>query len=96
MYLVREVFYTKPGKAKELVTKFKQVLPFFEKQGAKNPRIMTDIATTYWTVVFESEVEDLGDFAREIRGETSEPEVAKNNGRIYRFTTGWKKRDISY
>ena len=77
MYLVREVFHTKPGKAKELVKKFKQAAPFFEKQGMKGLRIMTDIATTYWTVVIETEVEDLGDFAKELRSGTSEPEVAK-------------------
>jgi len=77
MYLVRDVFHTKPGKAKELVKKFKQAAPFFEKQGMKGFRVMTDIATTYWTVVLESGVDDLGVFAREVRGGTSEPELAK-------------------
>ncbi|HVO72608.1 MAG TPA: hypothetical protein VMT35_01180 [Ignavibacteriaceae bacterium] len=75
MYLVREVFRTKPGKAKELVKKFKQTAPIMEKQGMKGFKIMTDIATTYWTVVLESEVDDLGKFAKEIRGETSQPEM---------------------
>lgn len=77
MYLVREVFHTKPGKAKELVKKFKQMAPYFEKQGMKGFKVMTDIATTYWTVVLESEVEDLADFAKEVRGGTSQPEVEK-------------------
>lgn len=78
MYLVREVFHTKPGKAKELVKKFKQTAPYFEKQGMKGFKVMTDIATTYWTVVLESEVEDLSQFAKEIRGGgTSHPEVEK-------------------
>ncbi len=77
MYLIREVFNAKPGKAKELVKKFKQAAPYFEKQGMGKYKIMTDIATTYWTVVMESEVEDLAVFAKEIRGGTSEPEVGK-------------------
>jgi hypothetical protein len=77
MYLVREVFHTKPGKAKELVRKFKQAAPYFEKQGMKGLKVMTDIATTYWTVVLESEVADLGEFAKEVRGATVEPEVEK-------------------
>jgi heme-degrading monooxygenase HmoA len=77
MYLVREVFHTKPGKAKELVKKFKQSAPYFEKQGMKGFRVMTDIATTYWTVVLESEVENLQDFAKETRSATSQPEVEK-------------------
>lgn len=77
MYLIRDVFHTKPGKAKELVKKFKQAAPFFEKQGFKDLKVMTDISATYWTVVLESGVNDLGEFAREVRGGTSEPELAK-------------------
>ncbi len=77
MYLIRDVFHTKPGKAKELVKKFKQAAPFFEKQGLKGFKVMTDIATTYWTVVIESEVDDLGEFGREVRGGTSAPELGK-------------------
>jgi hypothetical protein len=77
MYLIRDVFHTKPGKAKELVKKFKQVQPFMEKQGMKDFKVMTDIATTYWTVVLESEVEDLSMFAKEVRGGTPDPEFGK-------------------
>ena len=77
MYLIREVFQTKPGKAKELVKKFKQAAPYLEKTGMKNFRIMTDIAATYWTVVMESDVEDLGTFSKEIRTGTTDPEVSK-------------------
>ncbi len=68
MYLIREVFKTKPGKAKELVSKFKKASKYFEADMMKNFKIMTDVATTYWTVVIEHEVEDLGQFARDLRG----------------------------
>jgi len=77
MYLVREVFNTKPGKAKELVKKFKLAAPYFEKESMKGFKVMTDIATTYWTVIIEFEVEDLGDFAKELRSGIPEPEVQK-------------------
>ena len=77
MYLVRDVFQAKPGKAKELVSKFKQAAPHFVRDGMKGSRIMTDIAATYWTVVLELEVEDLADFQKHVRGATSQPEVRK-------------------
>jgi len=77
MYLIRDIFNTKPGKAKELVKKFKQAAPLMEKQGMKNFKIMTDIAAAYWTVVFESEIEDLGEFGKEVRGGSGDPEMAK-------------------
>jgi len=78
MYLIRDVFNTKPGKAKELVKKFKQAVPLWEKDGMKNFKIMTNIAATYWTVVFESEIEDLGEFAKEVRGGSQpDPELIK-------------------
>jgi len=78
MYLVREVFQAKPGKAKELVKKFKQGSEHSEKQGMKGYRIMTDIATRYWTVVAEFEVEDLNEFAKEARGGGKpDPEMEK-------------------
>lgn len=78
MYLVREVFKAKPGKAKELVRKFKQASKYFENDMMKNFKIMTDIAASYWTVVMEHEVEDLGQFAKELRGGGKpQPELEK-------------------
>jgi hypothetical protein len=74
MYLVRDVFRTKPGMAKELVKKFKQTFPFMEKAGFKSPRIMTDAVASYWTVVLEGEVESLAEFEKH-EGFTSQPEV---------------------
>jgi hypothetical protein len=77
MYLIRDVFKAKPGKAKELVKKFKTAMPYFEQsEGGKNYRVMTDIAATYWTVVMESEVEDVGDFIGKLRSATMGKEVS--------------------
>ena len=60
MYLIRNVFHASPGKAKDLVKIFKNAAPHLEASGiAKRTRILTDGVSTFWTVVFESEVEDL-------------------------------------
>jgi quinol monooxygenase YgiN len=76
MYLIRELFNAKPGKAKELVKKFKQAIPHFEKtEGGKNYRIMTDAVSTYWTVVMEYEVEDMGAYFSDLRGSTATAEL---------------------
>lgn len=76
MYLVRDVFTTKPGKAKELVKKMKAAIPYFhETEGGKNYRVMTDIVANYWTVVIESEVEDVGKFIGGLRNATAGKEL---------------------
>lgn len=59
MYVIRDVFQTKPGKAKDLVAIFKEAAPHLEKMGAGKLRIMTDTVANYWTVVFEFETESL-------------------------------------
>jgi hypothetical protein len=74
MYLIRDTFHCKPGKAKELVKKFKQTIPFMEQQHFKNVRIMTDIVSEYWTVLLEGEVESLSQFENQ-KGFTSQPKV---------------------
>lgn len=74
MYLVRDTFNCKPGKAKELVKKFKQTIPFMEVQDLKNVRVMTDVVSNYWTVVLEGEVENLAAFENH-KGFTSQEKV---------------------
>jgi heme-degrading monooxygenase HmoA len=71
MYLIREVFHAKPGKAKDLVKMFKQAAPHFEKtEGVKNIKVLTDIVSTYWTVVIESETDNIGNFITNLRSAT--------------------------
>jgi len=62
MYLVRDIFTTKPGKAKELVAKFKAMGPHLTEMGVKNPRVLTDVCAGYWTVVAEAETESLDQY----------------------------------
>jgi hypothetical protein len=77
MYLIREVFRCKPGKAKELVKIFKKAMPFMEKDGFKNGRVMTDFIASYWTVVITYEIDRLDTFADNARSETSDPKVSE-------------------
>ncbi len=62
MYVVRNVFRTHPGKAKELVKKFQAAAPHFKRIGISNTRVLTDAVAGFWTVVHEVEVEDMNAF----------------------------------
>lgn len=76
MYLIREVFQTKPGRAKDLVKMFKQAAPHFEKIGEmNNMKIITDVVSNYWTVVVESETENIGGFFSNMRSATMSDEL---------------------
>jgi hypothetical protein len=77
MYLVREVFQCKPGKAKEIVKIFKKAMPFMEKDGFKNGKVMTDLIASYWTVVVQYEIDKLDTFGNVARSETADPKVAE-------------------
>lgn len=63
MYLVRDIFQCKPGKAGELAAKFKKTFPSMEKEDSfRNCRVLVDAVASYWTVVLECEFESLSDF----------------------------------
>jgi hypothetical protein len=74
MYLIRDVFQTKPGKAKDLVKIFKNVNQYMPKEGLGKTRIMTDVVSSYWTVVLETEVESLN-YWEKMSGFSQKPEV---------------------
>jgi hypothetical protein len=76
MYLIREVFQAKPGKAKDLVKMFKLAAPHFEKVGdMKAMKVMTDVVSNYWTVVLESETDNIGTFFSNMRSATMSDEL---------------------
>ena len=76
MYQIREVFQAKPGKAKSLVKMFKQAAPHFEQiQGIQRVTVLTDIVSTYWTVVVEMETDSIGDFFANLRSATMSDEL---------------------
>jgi hypothetical protein len=60
MIVIRNVFRCKPGQAKALVEKLKASSAAMESEGiAGGARVLTDVASTFWTVVLEMEAESL-------------------------------------
>ena len=65
MYLVREIFYCKPGKVRPMVEKLLAMNAISKRAGMPNMRVMTDLAAEkYWTVVGEMEVASLEAFEK--------------------------------
>lgn len=76
MYIVRDVFRCKPGKARELVEKLRATLESTEREdGFRNSRLMVDAVANYWTVVWEAEIEHLEQFEHHMAHYGSRPEV---------------------
>jgi quinol monooxygenase YgiN len=76
MYIVRDVFRCKPGKARELVEKLRATLESTEREdGFRNSRLMVDAVANYWTVVWEAEIERLEQFEHHMAHYGSRPEV---------------------
>jgi len=75
MYLVRDIMYCKPGKARPMVDKFKAISKLGEKMGFGSMRVMTDISgERYWTVISETEVDSLEKHAEMARKSMQMPE----------------------
>ncbi len=65
MYLIREIFYCKPGQVRPLVEKFKAMNAVSQKLGMPKMKLMTDVsAERYWTLVGEMEVPSLEAFEK--------------------------------
>ncbi|HYJ80928.1 MAG TPA: hypothetical protein VEW03_15050, partial [Longimicrobiaceae bacterium] len=76
MYLIRDVFRCRPGKAGELARRFRETVPSLERDdGFRNCRVLVDYVATYWTVVLQAEVDDLAQFDRHMQAFSSRPEV---------------------
>ena len=83
MYLVREIMHCKPGKAGEMVKRFKQMEPLMKEVGLKEPqRVMTDMSgEPFWTVVSEQAVPSLDQYIEQSR-------QTMTDQRFRRSTTG--------
>jgi hypothetical protein len=70
--------YCKPGQVRPMVEKFKQMNKVMKKMGFTPSRVLTDVsAERYWTVVAETEAEDLGQFAEMSRQTMSDKNIQK-------------------
>ena len=79
MFLVREIMHCRPGKAGELVKRFKQMEPLMKEMGFKEPqRVLTDMSgERFWTVVSEVPVESLENYLQLTRQTMTDPRVQK-------------------
>ena len=94
MYQIREVFQAKPGKAKDLVKMFKEAAPHFVTMGdVKSMKVLTDIVSTYWTVIVESETDNIGNFFSNLRSATMSDEL-KNIMKGYMDCVEGGRREI--
>src|SRR6186713_3271113 len=75
MYLIRDIMYCKPGKARPIVEKMLGLSKMSQKMGVGAMRVMTDVsAERFWTVVSEIEVSSVEQFAETSRKSMSMPE----------------------
>ena len=75
MFLVRDIMFCKPGKARPMVEKFVALSSLGKKLGFGTMRVMTDVsAERYWTVVSEMEVESLEAHAQQSRKMMENPD----------------------
>ena len=76
MRIIRNVFKCKPGKAKELIEKLKNANALMKGAGAViNERVLVDEVATFWTVVIETEVEDMAKFEESMKEYGSREDV---------------------
>jgi hypothetical protein len=76
MFVIRNVFRCKPGQARNVIDKFKAALPIMQEIAAH--RILVDEVASFWTVVIETETEDMATFEKALheRGQRKEVQEA--------------------
>jgi hypothetical protein len=76
MFVVRDIMYFNPGKARAMAEKFVALSAISQKMGMGTIRVMTDVsAERYWTVVAESEVESIEKHAETAAKAMENPEL---------------------
>lgn len=91
MYVVRNVFTCKPGKAKDLVARFQAARPHLQGMGIRNSRILTDTAAGFWTVVVESETESLDDYFEAVRARPATTDLQEAMGDYMELVIGGRR-----
>ena len=76
MHVIRNVFRCKPGKAKDVIEKFRAAHALISDRGIR-PRILVDEVAGFWTVVVEVEVDDIAAFDRLMQERNSREDVQK-------------------
>lgn len=74
MFLIRNVFKCKPGKAKNLIEHLQNSMALMEET---NQRILVDHVANFWTVVLEIETESLAEFEKQFQEYGQREDVQK-------------------
>ena len=82
MLLVRNIMHCKPGKAKEMVSRFRDFENASKQLGLQMKfRVLTDVAgERFWTVISEIEVKDMTEHDEMHRKIMAYPDYTKNLG----------------
>jgi hypothetical protein len=89
MYIVRESFTAKPGKASSLAKLFKEVMALADLK----TRVLTDFVADFNTVVLETETDDLAAFDRTMADYAARADIReKMKGYTDMYITG--RREI--
>jgi hypothetical protein len=93
MFLIREIFHCRPGKAGEMVKRFKQMQPIMTEMGFKgSQRVMTDMSgERYWTVVSETEVDGVEQYFDMTRQTMTDARMQKIMQGYHDFVEGGKR-----
>jgi len=76
MYVIRNVFKCKPGKAKDVIEKFKAAHALMADV-EMDDRILVDEVAGFWTVVVELNVENIAAFESAMKDRGSREDVQK-------------------
>jgi hypothetical protein len=75
MLVVRDIFQLHFGKAREALELLKEIKPHMDPMGFPAFRILTDyVGADYYTLILESEAENLAAFETMLTKETQNPE----------------------
>lgn len=89
MFVIRNVFKCKPGKAKNLIEKFKASTALLgQSEAVASERILVDEVAAFWTVVIETEVEDLAKFSQAMQEYGSRKDVQQAMAGYMDFVEG--------
>jgi hypothetical protein len=78
MYIVREVMHCRPGKVRDMVSKFTALNAVMKRKGYPPFRIFTDVSgERFWTIVLESETDNLEEHRRMEENVLADPEAQK-------------------
>jgi hypothetical protein len=73
MFVIRNVFRCKPGQAKNVIEKFQKAMPMMQELAKQ--RILVDEVAGFWTVVVETEADDLSTFEKLLKERGQRPEI---------------------